>query len=68
MLNALRAGFCPGAVSRATVALFVCVFLAACEHTQNKPTPPAPDSSAESGEGLNQSWGSCQFRRCGYSK
>ncbi len=68
MLNALPAGFRHGVVSPARAVLFVCVFLAACEHTQNKPTPPAPDSSAESGEGLNQSWGSCEFRRCGYSK
>ena len=68
MLNALRTGFHHGVVSRAMAVLFVCAFLAACEHTQNRPTPPAQASSAESGEGLNQSWGSCEFRRCGYSK
>ncbi len=52
----------------ALAVLVACVFLAACEHTQNKPSPAAQTTSPQASGGLNKDWGSCQFRRCGYGK
>ena len=60
----IRCGF----VSPALAVLAACAFLAACEHTQNKPAPAAETTSSQTNGGLNKDWGSCQFRRCGFGK
>ncbi len=55
-------------VSPALAVLATCAFLAACEHTQNKPAPAAQTTNSQASGGLNKNWASCQFRRCGYGK
>ncbi len=55
-------------VSPAVAVLAAWAFLAACEHTQNKPAPAAQTTSPQASGGLNKDWGSCEFRRCGHGK